>query len=114
MANNIIGRKLSIGPAAHAEEVGAVALLEHRHQHAVRGADRQQVHDDGLQRHQQRTEHDQQEQEAEQQDERDEVRQPLLQQRADVVECGGDAADVRDDTAYRPWLPAASRSATGG
>ena len=49
---------------ADADELLAPAPLEDRDDHAVRGADRQQVHDRGLERHEDRSEHRHQQQEA--------------------------------------------------
>ena len=54
----------------------APAPLEHRDDHAVGGADRQQVHDRGLERHEDRAEHDHQQQERQHDHRADEPRQP--------------------------------------
>ena len=67
MANSISGRIASIGPPVDADEVGAPAPLEDRDEHAVGGGDRQHVHDDGLERHQQRAEDHHQQQERQRQ-----------------------------------------------
>ena len=50
-------------PRCHARDVAQPAPLEQRDHHAVRGADREQVHEHGLQRHEQRPEHEHQQQE---------------------------------------------------
>ena len=50
-------------PWRRADEALAPAPLEHGDDHAVGGADRQQVHDRRLERHQHRAEHDHQQQE---------------------------------------------------
>ena len=81
MANIIIGTNGSMGPAADADDAAEPAPLEHGHDDAVGGADRQQVHDHGLERHEQRAEHHHQQQERQRQHGDEEVRQP----RAEVV-----------------------------
>ena len=55
--------RLDRAALADADEVLHPAPLEDRDDDAVGGADRQQVHDDGLERHEQRAEHGHQEQE---------------------------------------------------
>ena len=67
MANSISGQRCLDRCAGDAEEVGAPAPLEHGDHHAVGGGDRQDVHDDGLERHQDRAEHDHQQQERQRQ-----------------------------------------------
>src|SRR5581483_3714036 len=64
-------------PAVDTHDRSTPAPLEHRHHHAVGGADREQVHDDGLERHDDRPEDHEQQQEAEQQDGTDEDREPV-------------------------------------
>ena len=77
MANMIIGRNGLIGTVlCEADQLVAPAPLEHGDDHAVGGADRQQVHDRGLERHEHRPEHDHQQQERQADDGADEERQP--------------------------------------
>ena len=54
MAKNIIGAKVSMGPGCEAGDVAEPAPLHDGDGDAVGGADRQQVHDHGLERHEQR------------------------------------------------------------
>ena len=76
MANMNIGTKLTIGQrSCDAEQAGAPALLEDGDDHAVGGADREHVHDRGLEGHEQRAEHDHQQQERQPDDRADEQRQ---------------------------------------
>ena len=75
MANRNIGTHASIGPdLVDADQVHAPAPLEDGDEDAVGGADRQQVHDHGLERHEQAAEHRHQQQEAEQQHDADQQR----------------------------------------
>ena len=78
-----------------------MALLEDRGEDAVGGADRQQVHERGLQRRDHRAERDQQQQHAQADDDRDDQRQPLADQVGEVEQLGGRAADVGVDAARR-------------
>jgi hypothetical protein len=75
MANSIIGTNGSIGAGLDAGDAVEPTPLEHGDDHAVGGADRQQVHDHRLQRHQQRPEHRHQQQERQRQHRPEEVRQ---------------------------------------
>ena len=79
---------------ADADEVLHPAPLEDRDDHAVGGADRQQVHDHGLERHEQRSEHEHQQHEAEQQDREEHVGQALAERVGEVDADRGLAADV--------------------
>ena len=63
--------------ALDVEQAAAPAPLEHGDDDAVGGADRQQVHDHGLERHQQRAEHHHQQQERQAEHGGEEPRQPL-------------------------------------
>ena len=63
--------RLDRAGALEAEQLLAVALLEDQHEHAVGGADRQQVQHDRLDRDDQRAERDQQEHEREAEDEQE-------------------------------------------
>ena len=77
-----------------ADQARAPAPLEHRDDDAVRGTDRQQVHDDGLERHEQRPEHDHQQQEAEHEDRADQERQPVAEVVGEVDRRRVEAADL--------------------
>ena len=61
--------------AVQPDQLGAPAPLEHRDEHAVGGGDRQQVHERGLERDEDRPEHDHQQQERHRHDGGDEQRQ---------------------------------------
>ena len=62
--------------AVQPDELVAPTPLEHRDEHAVGGGDRQQVHEGGLERDEDRAEHDHQQQERHRHDGGDEDRQP--------------------------------------
>ena len=109
MANSIIGTHGSIGRRLHAGEVAEPAPLEQGDHDAVGRADRQQVHDHGLERHQQRAEHDHQQQERQHQHGAEEDRQPLGQVVGEVDVDGHDAGDEHLG-AGRPPRPAGSTS----
>ena len=79
---------------ADPEQPGAVALLEDQRHEAERGADRQQVHDRGLDRDHDRAEHDQQQQRAEEHDDADEQRQLARDDPREVLVGRGEAADL--------------------
>ena len=77
-----------------AEDAVPPSPLEHGDDHAVRGADRQQVHDHGLQRDEQAAEHGHQQQEAEHEHRADEDRQARRQSFRHVDARRGEAAHV--------------------
>ena len=79
----------------------APAPLEHRDDDAVGGADRQQVHHDRLQRHEQAAEHDHEQQERQQQHRADEDRQAIGGVRREVVDRRGEPADLDVEAASR-------------
>ena len=58
--------------------------LEHGNDDAIGGADRKQVHDDGLERHEQRPEHDHQEKERQAENGTEEDRGSLCEVRGEV------------------------------
>ena len=87
--------------AVDADEAGAPAPLEHGDDDAVRRTDRQQVHDDGLERHEQRPEHDHQQQEAEDEHRTDQVREPVAEVVGEVDRRRVEPADRRVDTGRR-------------
>ena len=95
MANSIIGTNGSIGAPFDAEQAAAPAPLEHGDDDAVGGADREQVHDHRLERHEQRPEHDHQQQERQAQHGGEEVRQRVGQVVGEV-DADGDAAGDGD------------------
>ena len=66
------------------EEVLAPAVLEDGDEHAVRGADREQVQHDRLDRDHDRAERDQQQQEREREHEAEDERRRVLEQRVRV------------------------------
>ena len=80
--------------AVDAEQRRAPAPLEDRDDHAVGGADRQQVEDGRRQRHPDRAEHRHQQQDREADDDRDEHRQTRGDLVREVLEPGGLPADV--------------------
>ena len=77
MAKSIIGANDWMGPVpVDTDELAEPAPLEHSDDHAVAGADRQQVHDRRLDRHEHRAEHHEQQQERKPDDDAHEQRQP--------------------------------------
>ena len=79
----IIGRNGLIGTVwSRPISAAAPAPLEHRDDHAVGGADRQQVHDRRLERHEHRAEHHHQQQERQPDDGADEQRQTRAARRS--------------------------------
>ena len=103
MANIIIGRKTSIGPFVDADDATEPAPLEDRDDDAVGRADREQVHDRGLDGDDDRAEDGGQEQEADPDDAGEEQRHAL----ADAI--GG--IDVRGGGARNPVVGAAASNA---
>ena len=88
---------------AEADELLAPAPLEHGHDQPVGGADGQQVHHDGLERHEHRAEHGHQQQERQHEHDAEEDRQPLAEVRREV-----------GLTATEPVTATSSRSLVGG
>ena len=82
-------RDLAVEP----DQLEADALLEDQDQHPVGGGDREQVHQPGGERHDDRAERDHQQQEAERDDDRDHERQLLADLVGEVDVGGGRAAD---------------------
>jgi hypothetical protein len=79
--------------AGDPEQGAEPAVLEDGDDDSQRGADREQVHDRGLQRDDQRAEHDHQQHGGEQHDDADEVRQPVGERAREVDICRGRSAD---------------------
>ena len=102
MAKINTGAHASIGASlADADQARTPAPLEHRDDDAVRGADRQQVHDHGLERHEQAAEHEHQQEERQHQHRADEDRQALGGVRGEVVGRGGEPTDLHRDLGRR-------------
>src|SRR5215207_6856574 len=80
--------------AVDPDQAGAPSPLEDGDDQPEGGADAEQVHHHGLQRHQDRAEDDHQQQRREQDDDADEERQLVGDRRPEVLEDRGDAADV--------------------
>ena len=97
----------------HAGEVAEPAPLEQRHDDAVGGADRQQVHDHGLERHEQRPEHDHQQQERQREHGAEEVRQ-ARREVVGEVDVDGDGAGDGDVDAGGLLDRRAARRRAGG
>ncbi len=76
------------------EHAAEPSPLEDHHHHAVGGADRQQVHDDGLERHEHAAEDDEQQHEAQQEHTADEPRQSAGEDRREVDADRGLPSDV--------------------
>ena len=72
------------GPGLQPGDVAEPAPLHDGDGDAVGGADRQQVHDHGLQRHEQRSEHHHHQQERHQQHRQEEVRHPRAEEVGEV------------------------------
>ena len=87
--------------------------LEDRDDHAVGGADRQQVHDHGLQRHEQRSEHEHQQDEAQQQDRDEHVRQAPAQRVGEVDADRGLARPRTCGDRCPRWRPGSRRRGGG-
>ena len=81
-------------PAVDADEVGAPAPLEDRDEHAVGRADRQDVHDDGLERHEERSEDHHQEQERQRQHGAEEDERAAGEEVGEVDVGGGRPGDL--------------------
>ena len=112
MANRKSGSHDSMtGASRKPEEARADAVLEHQHEDAVGGADRQQVQDDRLERHHDGAEDHQQQQEAEPEHEGEHERQvvPLRLDRVDGL--GRRAADEDLRRRRRRRRPGCSRRA---
>src|SRR4029453_15282126 len=86
------------------EQVLEPPPLEHGHHHAVGRADRQQVHQGGLERYRDGAEHDHQQQERRRQDRGDEDGQGVGELAGEVVGHGGQAGhgDVGGNEAADP------------
>ena len=93
MAKSIIGMNGSIGAGSTPMMSLRPAPLEDRDDHAVGGADRQQVHDHGLERHEQRAEHRHQQQERQRQHGPEEVGEPAGEVVGEVDHRGHEAGD---------------------
>ena len=79
---------------SEAEELVADALLEDEHDQPVGGADREQVEQDRLHRHDDRAKRDRQQDEAEPEHEDEDDRQPALHQLVVVDDLGRLAGDI--------------------
>ena len=77
-----------------AEQPGEVSFLEDPHQGTEAGAEAEDVHDDGLDRHDDRAGHEEQQHERGGDDHEGGEREPFAEPGLDVDELGGDAADL--------------------
>ena len=102
MAKSIIGMNGLIGPAFDAEQLAGPAPLEDGDDDAVGGADRQHVHEDGLERHEQRPEDRHQQQERQGQHGAEEDEHALGEVVGDVDVDRGAAGDLRRRGRCRP------------
>ena len=102
MANRNIGIHASIGPL-RSTPISSDAQPHWKigDEDAVRRADRQQVHDHRLERHEDAAEHGHQQQEAEQQHDAQQPRHPLAHVRGEVRGAGGGPADLGVDAGRR-------------
>ncbi len=92
------GERLDRSGPVHADQFVQPAPLEHGDNHAVGRADRQQVHQRGLDRDENGPEHDKQQQERQADHDRHEHREPSAEDVAQVVVDRSDAADVHLET----------------
>ena len=107
MAKRNIGIHASIGPLRSTPiSLRRPTPLEDRHEYAVGRADREQVHDHGLERHEQAAEHGHQQQEAEQQHDAEQPRHPFAEVGGEVGGAGGGAADLGVDAGRRDHVVA--------
>ena len=72
--------------------------LEHHHDHAVGGADRKEVHDDRLQRHENRAEDGHEQEEAQEEHDADEERETFADEVGEIDTAGREPADIGGDS----------------
>ena len=108
------GTKDTIGTSPSTpSRLGADAVLEHEHDHAVGRGDREQVERGGDERHPERAEDRHQQQHAEPDDQRDEERQPAGDLVGQVLRASPWRRRRRRRPASRAWRRGARRRAAG-